>query len=237
MPYQPIENYGIIGDNHTLALVSIDASIDFLCLPHFDSPSVFAALLDDAKGGRFSILPQAEGWRIRQFYVPDTNILITRFLSDAGVAEVIDFMPRFDDRFAHRLVRWVRVVRGAIPFDARCEPRFDYGRASHTVTCEGDHADFRPESDGMALRLRATVVLAAVGGAACAGFTLRSGQTAAFVLEIPDDDAAARPLSLGDVGHAFGATMEVRMELASWRVAISERFGPTTDGASASSMA
>ena len=212
MPYQPIENYGIIGDNHTLALVSIDASIDFLCLPHFDSPTVFAALLDDAKGGRFVIRPQATDWRIRQFYVPDTNILITRFLSETGVAEVVDFMPRPDPKFAHRLVRQVRVVRGMVPFDMRCEPRFDYARASHTLKCDGTRADFRSEgADGTALRLRASVDLVGAGGAACSGFTLRAGQTASFILEMPSDDDAPRAATEDETSAVFGAT------LAYWR--------------------
>lgn len=91
--YKPIENYGIIGDLHTVALVGMDASIDFMCFPHFDSPSVSPALLDHEKGGRFQIAPVLEGARQKQLYLPDTNILLSRFLSGAGVAEVSDFMP------------------------------------------------------------------------------------------------------------------------------------------------
>ena len=84
MAYQPIENYGMIGDMHTVALVGIDGSLDWLCVPDFDSPSVFAAILDDGKGGRFKITPIGENVTCKQFYWPETNVLVTRFLSPDG---------------------------------------------------------------------------------------------------------------------------------------------------------
>ena len=86
MPFEPIENYGVIGNMQSIELVGMNGSIDFLCYPNFDSPTVFAALLDDKKGGRFEIAPQLTNARVRQMYLPDTNILLTRFLSDQGVA-------------------------------------------------------------------------------------------------------------------------------------------------------
>ncbi len=86
MAYQPIENYGMIGDMHTVALVGIDGSIDWLCVPHFDSPSVFCAILDDQKGGRFRVTPVGEDVTHKQFYWPETNVLITRFLAPGGAA-------------------------------------------------------------------------------------------------------------------------------------------------------
>src|SRR2546425_2732747 len=92
MAYKPIESYGVIGDLHTVALVGIDGSIDWCCLPHFDSPSVFAAILDCQKGGFFKIAATSEG-SCRQMYLPETNILMTRFLSSEGMGEVVDFMP------------------------------------------------------------------------------------------------------------------------------------------------
>src|SRR5688572_29079928 len=112
--YQPIENYGVIGNMRTAALVGLDGSIDWLCLPHFDSPSVFAAILDDAKGGRFRIAPAGENYRHKQFYWPDTNVLITRFLHDEGVGEIEDYMPVGARAQSGGLVRRVRVVRGRI---------------------------------------------------------------------------------------------------------------------------
>ena len=93
MNYQPIENYGVIGDLGTVALVSLDGSVDFMCFPDFDSPSIFAALLDCEKGGFFCIRPQFSQMRTRQLYLPDTNVLLTRFLSTDGVGEITDFMP------------------------------------------------------------------------------------------------------------------------------------------------
>src|SRR5215475_2260374 len=93
MSFEPIENYGVIGNMQSTALVGMNGSIDFLCYPDFDSPSVFGALLDDKKGGCFEIRPQLSNMRVRQLYLPDTNILLTRFLAEEGVAEIADFMP------------------------------------------------------------------------------------------------------------------------------------------------
>src|SRR5262245_36287523 len=118
--YQPIENYGVIGNMRTVALVGMDGSIDWLCLPHFDSPSVFAALLDDQKGGRFRIAPVGDNYRHKRFYWPDTAILVTRFLHDEGVGEIEDYMPvRGAGAAPEELIRRVRVVRGRILFRGR----------------------------------------------------------------------------------------------------------------------
>src|SRR5262245_20246649 len=136
--YAPIGDYGVIGDLHTVALVGKDGSIDFLCLPSFDSPSVFAGLLDAERGGRFQIAPKLDDATRKQLYLPDTNLLLTRFLSDAGVAEVSDFMPVEDAGVAHNLVRRAKSVRGEVRFRMCCDPRFDYGRARHTVERRGD---------------------------------------------------------------------------------------------------
>ena len=91
MAYQPIENYGIVGNAHSAALVGMNGSIDWLCFPHLDSPTVFAALLDDKIGGRFQITPISTGFNCKQHYWPDTNVLVTRFLSPDGVGEIVDF--------------------------------------------------------------------------------------------------------------------------------------------------
>jgi GH15 family glucan-1,4-alpha-glucosidase len=110
--YKPIEDYGIIGDLETIALIGRDGSVDLLCLPDLDSPSVFAALVDDEQGGSFSMGPSVGGARLKQLYLPDTNVLLTRFLCGAGVGEVTDFMPVGEVRHAHCLVRRVTCVRG-----------------------------------------------------------------------------------------------------------------------------
>ena len=115
MSYQPIENYGIIGDLHTVALVGMDGSIDFMSFPHFDSPTIFASLLDESKGGRFQLAPVLTDANPKQLYLPDSNILLTRFLSDAGVAEISDFMPA-EQEGTHELVRRAKTVRGEIHF-------------------------------------------------------------------------------------------------------------------------
>ncbi len=137
MAYRPIDAHGLIGNMRTAALVSDDGSIDWLCLPHFDSPSVFAALLDDRKGGRFKVTAEVPDLDVRQFYVPDTNVLVTRFVSPTCLAEVIDFMPLSQARHGKLsrpdLLRVVRVEFGQGAFTIECRPRFDYARAPHRV--------------------------------------------------------------------------------------------------------
>src|SRR2546421_8996591 len=128
--YLPIAEHGLIGDLHTVALVGTDGTIDWYCCPHFDSPSVFGAILDRERGGYYRIAPAAEGWTQKQLYFPDTNVLITRFLSEAGVGEVQDFMPIHETPgsvFRHRLIRRVIGVRGELTFRVEVEPRFNYG--------------------------------------------------------------------------------------------------------------
>ena len=115
MGYQPIEDYGVIGNMRTVALVGKNGSIDWYCSPNFDSPSVFAAILDDKKGGRFKIAPTAEGVTEKQLYWPETNVLVTRFLSPDGVAEVLDYMPvgtHHGPQQDSQLIRRVNAVRG-----------------------------------------------------------------------------------------------------------------------------
>ncbi len=185
--YAPIEDYGIIGDLHTVALVGKNGSIDFLCLPSFDSPSVFAALLDADGGGRFQIAPLLDDAVHKQLYLPDTNVLLTRFLSDSGVAEVSDFMPVEDAGVAHNLVRRAKTVRGEIRFGMRCEPRFDYARATHTVERRSDTEILFVGRSGvreLVLRLRSSVPMQIAEGAAEAQFTLGADQSAWFVLEM-----------------------------------------------------
>ena len=185
MGYQPIEDYGIIGDTHSVALVGTDGSIDWLCFPHFDSPSVFAAILDDEKGGRFKIAPASEAGNVtrKQMYWPDTNVLVTRFLSADGVGEVTDYMPMGapeDGHGYHRLIRRVRVVRGSMTFRMGCFPAFDYARDPHETEVTAGGACFR--SSKLSLGLTASVPLREHEDGAVAEFTLRGDETAAFVL-------------------------------------------------------
>ena len=204
MTYQPIDHYGAIGDLHTVALVSIDGSIDFLCAPHFDSPSVFAALLDERHGGRFQLAPLLDGPRCKQLYLPDTCVLLTRFLSDDGVAEVSDFMPIAEARHAHAIVRRAKTVRGEVRFRMICHPQFDYARAAHTVARAEDGVIFVSSSPKhpIALRLRTSIPVRVEDGAVIAEFTLRAEESVAFVLEevIPGRESpAAAPDYVPDV--------------------------------------
>ena len=144
---QPIENYGIIGNMRTIALVSIDGSIDWLCYPHFDSPSVFAAILDRKKGGYFKIAPVGN-FKKKQLYRPDTNVLVTRFLHKDGVGEITDFMPmgardgNSNGNRSCQIIRMVRVVRGELKFRLECFPAFDYARKDHKVHLRKEGAVF-----------------------------------------------------------------------------------------------
>src|SRR6478672_4614395 len=152
--YLPIAEHGLIGDLHTVALVGTDGTIDWYCCPRFDSPSVFAAILDADRGGLFRISPDCEGWSSKQLYLPDTNILITRFLTPGGVGEVQDFMPPPRTGAAahrHRMVRRVLAVRGQMRFAVDVAPRFDYARTSHEVALTPHGARFRSPELELAL--------------------------------------------------------------------------------------
>jgi GH15 family glucan-1,4-alpha-glucosidase len=149
--YPPIAAHGLIGDLQTAALVADDGTVDWFCAPRFDSPSIFASLLDHEKGGYLRICPQGTEYVTKQLYLPGTPILITRFLSNDGVGEVVDFMPVTGDRATdrHRLVRIVRVVRGQMSFLMECQPRFNYGRDCHEVIIHGDGVAFRSRTVNM----------------------------------------------------------------------------------------
>ena len=218
MSYQPIENYGVIGNLQTVALVGMNGSIDFMSFPYFDSPTVFAALLDDKNGGRFSIAPAADGLRHKQLYLLDSNILLTRFLSPEGVMEVSDFMPLSvcpssagDGRDnPTQLVRRVKVVRGEMRCRVVCAPRFDYARSGHKVEQPSDQEIlFLEEGDGkLVLRLRShDVKLRRRQGDAVAEFTLRAGEKATFVLEEVRDREASCLTSHDEVVESFKDTM------------------------------
>jgi GH15 family glucan-1,4-alpha-glucosidase len=149
--YPNISDHGLIGDLQTAALVTTDGTVDFFCCPRFDSPSVFASLLDADGGGYFKIAPDRDDYVTSQLYFPDTAMLITRFMTPDGVGEVLDFMPVIEGKPAdrHRLVRSLRVARGSMRFVMDLQPRFDYGRAKHTVDVSETGAVFR--SEGMEL--------------------------------------------------------------------------------------
>jgi GH15 family glucan-1,4-alpha-glucosidase len=182
--YLPIAEHGLIGDLHSVALVGTDGTIDWYCCPRFDSPSVFASILDARRGGCYRLAPGDEGWTSQQLYFPDTNVLITRFLTPDGVGEVEDFMPvahTVDGEHRQRLVRRVVAVRGQVPFELECSPRFDYARAEHTVERHEHGVLFR--SADCTLALETETPLRVCDGAAHASFSLSQGESATFILE------------------------------------------------------
>ena len=188
MSYPPIEDHGLIGDLQTAALVSTDGTVDWFCCPRFDSPSVFGSLLDDENGGRFSLHASGEETVTKQMYLPETAILVTRFLSESGVAEVLDFMPIHQPEVVtdrHRLLRVVRGVRGTVEFEARVEPRFDYGRQAHRTRVSGNNATFI--SDDLTLRVMSLHPLTRSGGDVSTRFTISAGEVGGFLLESGDE--------------------------------------------------
>jgi GH15 family glucan-1,4-alpha-glucosidase len=186
MAYLPIEEHGIIGDLHTAALIGTNGTIDWLCFPRFDSPSVFASILDDEKGGYFSIVPVDGHARTKQLYHPDTNVLITRFLSPGAVGEIVDFMPLDDEeehQHPHRLIRRVSVVRGTMKFRVECMPAFNYARTPHVVRLHGERgATFH--TDDLTLGLATSLPLEQAANGVCSEFTLEQGQSASFSLSV-----------------------------------------------------
>lgn len=191
MPYQPIEDHGLIGNLRTAALIAKDGSIDWFCYPRFDSPSVFASILDEHKGGFFRIAPVRQDVRLKQLYWPDTNILVTRFLSPDGVGETVDFMPLHDGRrplHNGSLIRRVRVMRGSMRFRLECQPAFDYGRKTHVTRLVSTGAHFR--SGDLRLGLASGVRLRHCGSGVCAEFTLSEVKGRSFALyEIQEGSA------------------------------------------------
>jgi len=180
--YEPIEDYGIIGNLHTIALVSRKGSVDFMCYPRFDSPSIFAAMLDKDKGGSFSITPVLPGVSHKQLYLPDTAILVTRFLSDEGIAEIIDFMPVDNHRVFNTFVRKVTTIRGHIKYKMHCLPAFNYGKSPHQSARVEDGVVFTAGKHTN-LYLSGSVKIHTREGAATASFELKEAETAFFILE------------------------------------------------------
>ena len=185
--YPAIEDHAVIGDLHTVALVATDGTIDWCCLPRFDSPAVFGSLLDADRGGSFAV--RCEAVRTRQLYMPDSNVLVTRFFGPDWVGEVVDFMvPRQDGgplaHPRHLLVRRLRAVRGTVGFMINCRPAFDFGRQDHIVHAP-DHggAVFTCPGAAAELVLRAGRRFSVAGPAARAEVTLGPGESLDLLLE------------------------------------------------------
>src|SRR5919109_3283736 len=206
--YLPIAEHGIIGDLHTIALIGSDGTIDWYCCPTFDSPSVFASILDKERGGYYRITPARAGWTTKQLYFPDTNVLITRFFSSEGVGELQGFMPiarTGEERHRHRLVRRVLCVRGEMRFRLDLQPRFNYGRDEHTVEHYEHGVVFR--SPRLCLALQGTRPIACDESDAHSEFTLRAGETVTFVLESVGAEYIPREYSEEETREAYERTI------------------------------
>jgi GH15 family glucan-1,4-alpha-glucosidase len=154
--YPLIADHGLVGDLQTAALVTTDGCVDWFCAPRFDSPSIFGALLDHERGGHFRMRPTAGFVTSKQLYLPDTAVLVTRFMTEAGVGEIVDFMPVTEGATAtgrHRLVRLVRCVRGEMTFAVDIAPRFDYGREPFTTHLTEDGVVFEGAHTAMTVCL------------------------------------------------------------------------------------
>ncbi len=211
MAYQPIEDYGMIGDMRTVALVGINGSIDWLCVPHFDSPSVFAAVLDSEKGGHFRIAPTDENVTCKQLYWPETNVLVTRFLAHKGAAELTDFMPvgngSEENGRRHQVIRRVTAVRGTITLSMECRPAFNFARDEHEIDVVDRGAILR--SANLRLGLATDVPLKVRDGGISSEFVLHEGESAVFVLrELAEEEACGSTLSADDAETLFRDTVQ-----------------------------
>ncbi|MCU1609803.1 MAG: Trehalase, partial [Pseudonocardiales bacterium] len=204
--YLPISEHGLIGDLRSVALVGANGTIDWYCCPSFDSPSVFASILDADRGGSFKLTADLPA-TTKQFYFPDTNVLITRFFTDDGLGEVQDFMPLGDAGEAdrHRLIRRVLCVRGSIPFRARVSPRFGYGLQPHTARRHDGLILF--ESTDLSLALTATVPIECDAVDAWTDFKLGEGECAVFALDRVDGDVITRGCPQVEAQEQFAATV------------------------------
>src|SRR6266511_2631714 len=207
--YLPIGDHGIIGDLHTVALIGADGTIDWYCCPAFDSPSVFAAILDKEKGGYYRISPREQDWTSKQLYFPDTNVLITRFFTPGGVGELQGFMPiarTGAERHRHQLIRRVVGVRGAMRFRVDLQPRFNYARDPHE-SHEFEHGVVF-ESETLCLALQATRPIACDEQGVHSEFTLQAGESVTFVLEQVARDYVPREYSERETREAYERTID-----------------------------
>src|SRR5918996_6532295 len=206
--YLPIEEHGVIGDLRSVALVGTDGTIDWYCPGRFDAPSVFASLVDSEKGGHFRIQPAGGAWKSRQLYFPDTNVLITRFSSHQGVAEVIDFMPVMPPGAGgrDRIVRTVLGIRGELVLRVEVDPRFDSPRRAHEAHATNDGFLFRSNGGSLALSTRAP--LDVQNGRAVGEITEKTDERLTFVLENGNGDIRPRRYGEDEARQLFIETVD-----------------------------
>ena len=242
--YLPIGNYGIIGNLHTTALVSLQGSIDFLCFPRFDSPSIFARLLDAEKGGFFSITPKMKDAVTKQLYLPDTNILVSRFFSEEGIAEIIDFMPVDEDEKAGTIVRQVSTIRGRVRYELCCAPHFGYADREHKLEKKDQSFLFTPDGgEQPPVLLSGSSPLRKAGNRVEASFELQESEVTCFVLQLHETHPHSAAWLKKFVSESYHATIRfwqdwilqanyqghwdemVRRSALTLKLLISQRFG------------
>ncbi|MET8576549.1 glycoside hydrolase family 15 protein [Streptomyces sp. NPDC005012] len=182
-----IAEHGLIGDMRSAALVGTDASINWYCPGRFDEPSVFGFLLDTERGGAWRMDPLPDVTSRHQFYVPDTNILVTRLFTEAGIVEVEDFMPvpqAEDEHHVQRIIRRVSVVRGKVPMRSMLAPRPDYGRTTPSLELHPRLARFTTAGCDLVAWGPGSWEPTAQAGCASTTFTLSEGERACFALEV-----------------------------------------------------
>ncbi|MGH7572378.1 MAG: glycoside hydrolase family 15 protein [Gemmatimonadota bacterium] len=203
--YKPLSAYGAIGSMYTAALVGNDGSVDWCCLPELDSPSVFAALLDNDKGGRWRIGAGASGTGTQR-YLERTNVLETTFVEPTGTIGVIDFMPYWEgipDTRAQSIVRIVEGHTGEVPVEMEFAPHFDYARGpTRLAAADGGLV---ASGDEAAVRLWGPEPIQIDGDRATGRWVVRPGDRLAFVLRYTDPGHEVRPI---DAFDAFNRTVE-----------------------------
>jgi GH15 family glucan-1,4-alpha-glucosidase len=206
--YPPIADHALIGDLQTAALVSTDATIDWFCYPRFDSPSIFASLLDASRGGSFKITPVKHRYGTKQMYFPESAVTITRFFSETGVAEVVDFMPIASPETpsrCHRIVRVLRGIRGTVTLRLTCAPRFDYARQQHTLELTPEGAIFMCPEDK--LTVHGMPNAETDGTDVSSTLEIRAGDRVAVVLET-EAPTAPRAISRSEAWELFDSTVK-----------------------------
>ncbi len=211
MSYSKIEDHAIIGDLNTVALVALNGTIDFMCFPYFDSPSIFTYLLDENKGGSFQIKPKEENYNSKQIYLGDTNVLSTSFMWSDGIGEIVDFMPVAEND-GHTLIRKVTAKGKNIVFDLCCDPKFDYARNESKVKEENGEIIFEsPEENGISIKLISDVKLKIKDDGARTQFELKDQDSAYFIFQLLEENKSI------DCGIEEYAESKLNETVSYWR--------------------
>ncbi|UZO80093.1 glycoside hydrolase family 15 protein [Aquimarina sp. ERC-38] len=190
--YYAIEDYGIIGNCKTTALIHKTGSIDFFCFPNFDSPTLFSRLLDHKKGGFFHTQPQIENATIHQTYIQNTNVLLTRYISKEQLVDIIDFMP-FDGKTSgtNEIIRVIKGIEGNTNIQLEIEPTFNYNRdtVQKEVIADNRLKLFCDNKDIAPMEIQSSLSFLK-GKSEISNFTIEKGEAVIFVIKQFDEDTA-----------------------------------------------